>query len=55
MSPPWLRGQEIAALDSQDLGCQMKQRFVRELSTVQQITVTENNSKLYRFRGVHKV
>ncbi|XP_053840637.1 type III endosome membrane protein TEMP isoform X2 [Vidua macroura] len=42
--PPGLRGQEIAALDSQDLGCQIKQRFARELSTPQPITVTENNT-----------
>lgn len=55
MSPPGLRGQAIAALDSQDLGCQVKQRFARELTTPQNITVTENNSKLSRFRGVHKV
>ncbi|XP_071291749.1 type III endosome membrane protein TEMP [Agelaius tricolor] len=44
VSPPELRGQEIAALDSQDLGCQVKQRFARELTTPQNITVTENNS-----------
>ncbi|KAM7046666.1 type III endosome membrane protein TEMP isoform 1-T1 [Acridotheres tristis] len=44
MLPPGLRGQEIAALDSQDLGCQIKQRFARELNTTQQITVTENNT-----------
>ncbi|KAM9008106.1 type III endosome membrane protein TEMP [Ara ararauna] len=43
-SPPWLRGREVAALDSQDLGCQMKQRFPREVSTVQQITVTYSNT-----------
>ncbi|KAJ7410101.1 hypothetical protein WISP_110716 [Willisornis vidua] len=43
-SPPGLQGQEIAALDSQDLGCQMKQRFPRALSTAQQITVTQNNT-----------
>ncbi|XP_041339110.1 type III endosome membrane protein TEMP [Pyrgilauda ruficollis] len=44
MSPPGLRGQEIAALDSQDLGCQIKQRFARGVSTPQPITVTENNT-----------
>ncbi|XP_066048733.1 type III endosome membrane protein TEMP [Chamaea fasciata] len=44
VSPPGLRGQEIAALDSQDLGCQIKQRFARELTTPQEITVTENNT-----------
>lgn len=54
-SPPALRGQEIAALDSQDLGCQIKQRFARELNTTQPITVTENSSKFCRFRGDHKV
>ncbi|NXG06323.1 LRC19 protein, partial [Sakesphorus luctuosus] len=46
----WL--QHRKALDSQDLGCQMKQRFPRALSTAQQITVTQNNSKLCRFRGL---
>ncbi|XP_009068858.1 PREDICTED: TLR4 interactor with leucine rich repeats-like [Acanthisitta chloris] len=44
MSPPGLWGQEIAALDSQDLGCQMKHRFPRGLSTAQQITVTQNDT-----------
>ncbi|XP_041277608.1 type III endosome membrane protein TEMP [Onychostruthus taczanowskii] len=44
VSPPGLRGQEIAALDSQDLGCQIKQRFARGVSTPQPITVTENNT-----------
>ncbi|XP_023788362.1 type III endosome membrane protein TEMP isoform X2 [Cyanistes caeruleus] len=44
LSPPGLRGQDIAALDSQDLGCQIKQRFARGLSTAQQITVPENNT-----------
>ncbi|KAM6305872.1 type III endosome membrane protein TEMP [Aegotheles albertisi] len=43
-SPPGLRGREVAALDSQDLGCQMKQRFPREVSTAQQITVTHDNT-----------
>ncbi|XP_071606513.1 type III endosome membrane protein TEMP [Heliangelus exortis] len=43
-SPPGLRGWEVAALDSQDLGCQMKQRFPREASTVQQITETQSNT-----------
>ncbi|XP_065529063.1 type III endosome membrane protein TEMP [Lathamus discolor] len=43
-SPPWLRGREVAALDSQDLGCWMRQRFPREVSTVQQITVTYSNT-----------
>ncbi|KAM6327428.1 type III endosome membrane protein TEMP [Podargus strigoides] len=43
-SPPWLQGQELAALDSQDLGCQMKQRFARGVSTAQQITVTHSNT-----------
>lgn len=54
-SPPWLRGREVAALDSQDLGCRMKQRFPREVSTVQQITVTYSNSELCSYKGVHKV
>ncbi|XP_015492230.1 type III endosome membrane protein TEMP [Parus major] len=44
LSPPALRGQDITALDSQDLGCQIKQRFARGLSTARQITVTENNT-----------
>ncbi|XP_017927552.1 type III endosome membrane protein TEMP [Manacus vitellinus] len=44
VSPPGLRGQEIAALDSQDLGCGMKHRFPRALSTAQQITVTQNDT-----------
>ncbi|XP_010005019.1 PREDICTED: putative uncharacterized protein C1orf210 homolog, partial [Chaetura pelagica] len=43
-SPPGLQGQAIAALDSQDLACQMKQRFPREVSTVQQITVAQSNT-----------
>ncbi|XP_059678281.1 type III endosome membrane protein TEMP [Gavia stellata] len=43
-SPPGLRGWEVAALDSEELGCQMKQRFPRGLSTVQQITVTHSNT-----------
>ncbi|XP_028939824.1 type III endosome membrane protein TEMP, partial [Antrostomus carolinensis] len=43
-SPPGLRGREIAALDSQDLGCQMKLRFPRAVSTAQQITVTHSNT-----------
>ncbi|XP_075012133.1 type III endosome membrane protein TEMP [Calonectris borealis] len=43
-SPPELRGQEVAALDFQDLGCQMKQRFPRGVSTAQQITVTHSNT-----------
>ncbi|KAM6124208.1 type III endosome membrane protein TEMP [Pterocles gutturalis] len=43
-SPPGLRGREVAALDSQDLGCQMKQRFPREVSTAQQITTTHSNT-----------
>ncbi|XP_050756987.1 type III endosome membrane protein TEMP [Gymnogyps californianus] len=43
-SPPGLRGREIAALDSQDLGCRMKQRFPRGISTVQQDTVTHSNT-----------
>ncbi|KFQ85196.1 Leucine-rich repeat-containing protein 19, partial [Phoenicopterus ruber ruber] len=43
-SPPGLQGREVAALDSQDLGCQMKQRFPREVSTTQQITVTHSNT-----------
>ncbi|KFP82790.1 Leucine-rich repeat-containing protein 19, partial [Apaloderma vittatum] len=43
-SPPWLRGREVAALDSQDLGCRMKKRFPRGLSTAQQITVTHSNT-----------
>ncbi|KFW81381.1 Slit 3 protein, partial [Manacus vitellinus] len=45
VSPPGLRGQEIAALDSQDLGCGMKHRFPRALSTAQQITVTQNDNR----------
>lgn len=44
MSPPGLRGREITALDSQDLGCQIKQRFARELNVTLQSTVTENNT-----------
>ncbi|XP_050162995.1 type III endosome membrane protein TEMP [Myiozetetes cayanensis] len=44
VSPPGLRGQEIAALDSQDLGCRTKHRFPRALSTAQQITVTQSNT-----------
>ncbi|GAB0193058.1 type III endosome membrane protein TEMP [Grus japonensis] len=43
-SPPELQGREVAALDSQDLGCQMKQRFPREVSTVQQTTVAHSNT-----------
>ncbi|XP_074454337.1 type III endosome membrane protein TEMP isoform X2 [Larus michahellis] len=43
-SPPGLRGREVAALDSQDLGCWMKQRFPRGASTAQQITVTHSNT-----------
>ncbi|KAM9280691.1 LOW QUALITY PROTEIN: type III endosome membrane protein TEMP [Cariama cristata] len=43
-SPPGLRGREVAALDSQDLGCRMKQRFPRGVSTAQQITVTHSNT-----------
>ncbi|XP_074953980.1 type III endosome membrane protein TEMP [Phalacrocorax aristotelis] len=43
-SPPGLRGREVAALDSQDLGCWMKQRFPRGVSTAQQITVTYSNT-----------
>ncbi|XP_065513759.1 type III endosome membrane protein TEMP [Caloenas nicobarica] len=43
-SPPGLRGREVAALDSQDLGCRMKQRFPRGVSTVQQVTVTHSNT-----------
>ncbi|XP_069718250.1 type III endosome membrane protein TEMP isoform X1 [Phaenicophaeus curvirostris] len=43
-SPLRLQGQEVAALDSQDLGCQMKRRFPRGISTVQQITVTHSNT-----------
>ncbi|XP_064311382.1 type III endosome membrane protein TEMP [Phalacrocorax carbo] len=43
-SPPGLRGREVAALDSQDLGCWMKQRFPRGVSTAQQITVTLSNT-----------
>ncbi|KFP39538.1 Leucine-rich repeat-containing protein 19, partial [Chlamydotis macqueenii] len=43
-SPPRLQGQEVAALDSLDLGCQVKQRFPRGVSTVQQITVTHSNT-----------
>ncbi|XP_009693159.1 PREDICTED: putative uncharacterized protein C1orf210 homolog [Cariama cristata] len=54
-SPPGLRGREVAALDSQDLGCRMKQRFPRGVSTAQQITVTHSNSKLCSYRGIHKV
>ncbi|KFV13925.1 Leucine-rich repeat-containing protein 19, partial [Tauraco erythrolophus] len=43
-TPPGLQGREVAALDSQDLGCRMKQRFPRGLSTAQQITVTHSNA-----------
>ncbi|XP_010155238.1 PREDICTED: putative uncharacterized protein C1orf210 homolog, partial [Eurypyga helias] len=43
-SPPGLRGREVVALDSQDLGCQVKQRFPRGISTAQQITVTHGNT-----------
>ncbi|PKU46468.1 type iii endosome membrane protein temp [Limosa lapponica baueri] len=43
-SPPELRGQEVAALDSQDLGCWMKQRFPREVSMTQQTTETYSNT-----------
>ncbi|XP_049665035.1 type III endosome membrane protein TEMP [Accipiter gentilis] len=43
-SPPGLRGWEVTALDSQDLGCWMKQRFPRGVSTAQQITVTHSNT-----------
>ncbi|KGL93037.1 Leucine-rich repeat-containing protein 19, partial [Charadrius vociferus] len=43
-SPPELRGSAVAALDSQDLGCWMKQRFPRGVSTAQQITVTLSNT-----------
>ncbi|NWT61516.1 LRC19 protein, partial [Erythrocercus mccallii] len=46
----WL--QRRRALDSQDLGCQVKERFARESNTTQPITATENNSKLCRFRGL---
>ncbi|KFO93142.1 Leucine-rich repeat-containing protein 19, partial [Buceros rhinoceros silvestris] len=42
--PPRLRGREVAALDSQDLGCWIKRRFPREDSTAQQITVTHSNT-----------
>lgn len=47
-SPPELQGQKVIALDSKDLGCPVKQRFPREDSTAQQITVTYSNSKLCR-------
>ncbi|XP_035749443.1 type III endosome membrane protein TEMP [Egretta garzetta] len=43
-SPLGLRGREVAALDSQDLGCRMKQRFPRGISTTQQIAATNSNS-----------
>ncbi|XP_075280831.1 type III endosome membrane protein TEMP [Opisthocomus hoazin] len=44
-SPPGLRGREVAALDSQDLGCPVKQRFPRGASTAPQITaVTQGNT-----------
>ncbi|KFZ66650.1 Leucine-rich repeat-containing protein 19, partial [Podiceps cristatus] len=43
-SPLGLQGREVAALDSQDLGCQVKQRFPREVSTTQQITATHSNA-----------
>ncbi|XP_074688369.1 type III endosome membrane protein TEMP isoform X2 [Strix aluco] len=42
--PPGLQGREVAGLDSQELGCWMKQRFPRWVSTAQQITVTHNNT-----------
>ncbi|XP_061859260.1 type III endosome membrane protein TEMP [Colius striatus] len=43
-SPPGLQGQEIAALDSQDLGCPMMQRFPRGVSTEQQVTASNSNT-----------
>ncbi|XP_064003860.1 type III endosome membrane protein TEMP isoform X2 [Pogoniulus pusillus] len=43
-SPPELQGQKVIALDSKDLGCPVKQRFSREDSTAQQITVTYSNT-----------
>ncbi|XP_040467064.1 type III endosome membrane protein TEMP [Falco naumanni] len=43
-SPPGLRGRELAALDPRDLGCRMKQRFPRGVSTAQQIPVTHSNT-----------
>ncbi|XP_010288416.1 PREDICTED: type III endosome membrane protein TEMP [Phaethon lepturus] len=43
-SPPGLQGREVAALHSQDLGCRMKQRFPRGVSTAQQITVPHSNT-----------
>ncbi|XP_008934073.1 PREDICTED: putative uncharacterized protein C1orf210 homolog [Merops nubicus] len=43
-SPPGLRGQQVAGLAPQDLGCQVKQRFPRGDSTAQQITVTHSNT-----------
>jgi len=51
-SPPGLRGREVAALDSQDLGCPVKQRFPRGASTAPQITaVTQGNSKFGSYGG----
>ncbi|XP_040422284.1 type III endosome membrane protein TEMP isoform X1 [Cygnus olor] len=43
-SPPELWGQDIAALDSQDLGCQKKQRFPRDVSPGQLTTATHNDT-----------
>ncbi|KFQ41272.1 Leucine-rich repeat-containing protein 19, partial [Mesitornis unicolor] len=43
-SPPRLQGREVTALDSQDLGCRIKQRFPRVVSTAQQTTVTHSNT-----------
>ncbi|XP_047915001.2 type III endosome membrane protein TEMP isoform X2 [Anser cygnoides] len=43
-SPPELWGQGIAALDSQDLGCQKKQRFPRDVSPGQLTTATHNDT-----------
>ncbi|KAM6262383.1 type III endosome membrane protein TEMP [Porphyrio hochstetteri] len=43
-SPLGLQGWEIAALASQDLGCQVKRRFPRGASTVQQTTGAHSNT-----------
>uniref|UniRef100_A0A8C3M796 LRRCT domain-containing protein n=1 Tax=Chrysolophus pictus TaxID=9089 RepID=A0A8C3M796_CHRPC len=43
-SPSELQGQDIATLDSWELGCQKSQRFPRDVSPAQQTTVTNNNT-----------
>ncbi|KGL77962.1 Leucine-rich repeat-containing protein 19, partial [Tinamus guttatus] len=44
-SPPELSGQDITALDFQDLGCKKKQRFPRaDNMTLPLMTVTQNNT-----------